>query len=84
MNTKNLELKDIQNVFEKESKRLEDIINNKDRVNEAVGLECRKEKEKLAALTRNYDLEISQLVTEKNHILSDLALVSEERGLLQK
>jgi hypothetical protein len=56
MNAKNLELKDIKNAFDIEGRRLEDIINNKDRVNEGLTLELKKEKERVVALTRNYDL----------------------------
>lgn len=77
MNAKNLEMKDIKNTFETEARRLEDIIHNKDRVNEALGLELRKEKEKSIALQRNYDLEIGRLVNEKDHILSDFAMVND-------
>jgi plasmid maintenance system antidote protein VapI len=77
MNAKNLEMKDIKNTFEAEARRLEDIIHNKDRVNEALGLELRKEKEKSIALQRNYDLEIGRLVNEKDHILSDFAMVND-------
>lgn len=35
-------------------------------------------------MTRNYDLEINRLVNEKDHILSDLALVNDEKNLLSK
>lgn len=62
MNGKNLEMIDIKNTFEAEARRLEEIINNKDRVNEALGLELKKEKERIVSLTRNYDLEIGRLV----------------------
>ena len=49
-------MKEIKNTFEVEARRLEDIINNKDRMNEGLTLELKKEKERVAALTRNYDL----------------------------
>lgn len=39
---KNLEMNDIKATFDRETERLEDIIHNKDRVNEALALELRK------------------------------------------
>ena len=62
MNAKNLEMKEIKNTFEAEARRLEDIINHKDRVNEGLSLDLKKEKERVASLTRTYDLEINKLV----------------------
>lgn len=44
----------------------------------------KKEKERVAALTRNYDLEINRLVSEKDHILSDLTLVNDEKNMARK
>lgn len=49
-------MNDIKATFDRETERLEDIINNKDRVNQALALELRKQKETGIILTRNYDL----------------------------
>lgn len=61
-NLKHLELNDLKNTFDAEGRRLDDIIINKDKVIETLGADLRREKEKIIALTRNYDLEIGRLV----------------------
>lgn len=71
-------------VFESETRRLEAILNNKDRVNEALGGELKKEKQRNIALTRNYDLEIGKLVNEKDHILSDLTHINDQKIMMGK
>lgn len=53
-------------------------------MNEVLGADLKKEKERVAALTRNYDLEINRLVSEKDHILSDLTLVNDEKNMARK
>lgn len=79
-----MELKDIRGAFEMEAQRLQDIINSKDLVNQSLGIELMKEKEKVTALCRNYDIEINHLVTEKDHLIQDLTELSEEKMILQK
>ena len=47
-------------------------------------MELKKEKERVTALTRNYDMEIHHLVNEKDHILADLTMVNDERNLINR
>jgi hypothetical protein len=49
-----------------------------------LGLELRKEKERIFSLTRNYDQEIGKLVIEKDNILSDFASVNNEKKYMSK
>ena len=83
-NLKHLELKDLKSTFDAEGRRLDDIILNKDRIIETLGLDLKREKEKIIVLTKNYDSEIGKLVNEKDHILSDFALMNNERNLMGK
>lgn len=53
---KHKQLSEIKATFDAQGRRLDEIILNKDRVNETLGAELRKQKEKIIVLTRNYDL----------------------------
>ena len=84
MNERKLELLGIQQTFDNEGKRLDVIINNKDRTNETLGTELKKEKERLFAMTRNYDQQIGKLVIEKDNILADFTNVNNQKHHIGK
>ena len=52
------------------------MINSKDVVNESLGIELLKEKDRSASLCRNYDIEINALVTDKDYLLADITQIS--------
>lgn len=52
---KNQELKEITNAFEAEGKRLNEIINMKERMIDNVNKDLNKEKQRVLELTRNYE-----------------------------
>ena len=51
---RNQEMKDIKQTFENESKRLNEIVNMKDRMVDSLTKENNKEKATILELTKNY------------------------------
>lgn len=82
MSAKNLELKELAKTFESEGRRLDEIISHKDRVNSSLTADLNKEKDTVAALTHQYETEISGLLQTKEMLLSDLDRLSKERNAL--
>ena len=66
---KNQEIKDLTNAFESEGKRLNEVINMKERMVDGLNKDLSREKQKLLELTRSYEKEINDLVHDKNRIL---------------
>lgn len=84
MGTVSMELRDIKDSFEAEAYRLQEMINNKEIVNESLGIELMREKERVAALCRNYDIEINRLVSEKDRLICDLNELNHEKNIISK
>lgn len=58
---KNQELNELRKTFEAESDRLNEILNNKDKVIDQLSIENNKEKTRVLNLTRDYEAEINML-----------------------
>ena len=54
-------MKDIKQTFENESKRLNEIVNMKDRMVDSLTKENNKEKATILEITKNYENEINNL-----------------------
>ena len=69
---RNQEMKDITQTFENESKRLNEIINMKDRMVDSLQKENNKEKATILSLTKNYENQINNLAHEKSRLQSEI------------
>lgn len=74
---KNQQIKEITNAFETEAKRLNEIINMKQRMVESLNKDLSKEKQRVLELTRNYENQINNLSHEKCRLIQEIDHLSD-------
>ena len=79
---KNQEIKDLTSAFEQEAKRLNELVNMKERMIEGVNKDLSREKQKILELTRSYEKEINDLVHEKNRLLDEIDTLNHDNTTL--
>lgn len=79
---KNQEIKDLTSTFEKETQRLQEIINMKDKMIENLNKDLNAEKQKVLDLTKNYENQINNLSHDKSKLLNEVDEVSKENTAL--
>ena len=75
---KNQEIKDITSTFEAESNRLNQIIDNKEKMIDVLNNDLNKEKKVVLELTRSYEKEINDLAHDKSRLLDEVENLSQQ------
>lgn len=82
LGSRDLQLKELKQLFEAEGRRLDEILAQKDRANHELSGDLGSQKDHNAALAQKYEMEVCGLLQTKEMLLGEVDRVSQERNHL--